>query len=331
MSHAPGPGDGPSGRARALTLAGLGYALALLVAVFSDDVLREPLLESLGIGFLILAGLLSAALAASWWFLAAGIPALVLVGLASDAASAWAVFSAIVSAPLVFGGLAAAVAIGKGAERTWAGAARILARAVSACILLALAVVGLDAIRGPVDKHPADPIVVDWRRGTVEGVRLGDSEAKAISVLGQPERRGHREPGVPIDEEEVDGPVNYGSPKIARRIADYSNLRYRRRVLGTIGGRVDEWGSIDPRAQTPEGVGVGDDPELVERRYNGVNCYTVNEGTEYEQYPLCKVRPCKGRLLAFGGDPIKSVWLIATAKIGLKKGCRPWGKPVARQ
>ena len=87
------------------------------------------------------------------------------------------------------------------------------------------------------------------------------------------------------------------------------------------GGRVTAWGTTDERAVTPEGVGVGDDQALVERRYPGARCFVQNEGTEYATYPLCKVRVCPGRLLGFGGEPIKSIWLAAETRRALTR-CR---------
>jgi hypothetical protein len=84
---------------------------------------------------------------------------------------------------------------------------------------------------------------------------------------------------------------------------------------------VTGWGTTDKRAQTPEGVGVGDSRELVERRYPDADCFIQNKGTEYVPYPICKVRVCKGRLLGFGGEPIRSLWLVAETNTGLKT-CR---------
>ena len=175
------------------------------------------------------------------------------------------------------------------------------------------------------DRTGEERLVLDWKRGTYGGVRLGDTTAQTIRALGRPQKRGRNEPIEPIGEDayEIGALTNYSSPDIGRRVADFEQLRYRHRVFSTTGGRVTSWGVTDRGAETPEGVGVGDPRDLVKRRYRGANCYTANEKTEYADYPLCKVRVCKGRLLAFGGDPIKSVWLAATAKRGLKRCRRP--------
>lgn len=52
-------------------------------------------------------------------------------------------------------------------------------------------------------------------------------------------------------------------------------------------------------------------------RYPAADRRTANEGSEYVTFPLCEIRLCTGRLLAFGGDPIKSVWLVAQSQRAL--------------
>ena len=198
--------------------------------------------------------------------------------------------------------------------------ARLIAT-VLALMVLASGVAGCDV--GPRDGSPQDPLVLDWRRGTYEDVRLGDSTRRLVQLLGRPERRGRNEPSEPIGEDfyDIGGLTNYGAPDIGRRLADFEHLRYKRRVFGTNGGRVTNWGTTDDRAETPEGVGVGDSRELIMRRYPRADCFIQNEGTEYVTYPICRIRVCKGRLLGFGGSPVKSIWLAAETK-GALKGCR---------
>jgi hypothetical protein len=172
------------------------------------------------------------------------------------------------------------------------------------------------------DRNSNDVRLLDWKRGTYEGVRLGDSAGRLIRVLGKPRRRGGDEPIEPIGEDlyDIGGLTNYRSPDIGARFG-FEAFRYRRRVFNVDGGRVTGWGTTDQRAQTPEGVGVGDSRELVERRYADADCFIQNEGTEYTSYPVCKVRICNGRLLGFGGEPIKSLWLVAET-IGALETCR---------
>ena len=102
---------------------------------------------------------------------------------------------------------------------------------------------------------------------------------------------------------------------------DDETLRFRKRAFFTANGRIYGWVTSSERAETPEGVGVGDARQLVKRRFPGALCFTANQGTEYATFPLCEVRVCDGRLLAFGGDPIKSVWLVADSERGWRS-CR---------
>jgi hypothetical protein len=158
----------------------------------------------------------------------------------------------------------------------------------------------------------------DWEQGRFEGVRLGDGTARVVRVIGRPARRGPKQPFEPFGEDfyDIGGMTSFRTPNVGG-VGDYEALRYRRLVVAVIGRKVIAWGTTDPRAQTPEGVGVGDSQELVEQRYPSARCFVQNEGTEYTTYPFCKARVCKGRLLGFGGDPIRSLWLAAETRAGL--------------
>jgi hypothetical protein len=149
----------------------------------------------------------------------------------------------------------------------------------SLLVLPAVLAAGVAVALGSCDSsdEPTEVLLLDWKRGTYEGVRLGDHSAKLQRVLGRPEQRGRNESFEPIGEDfyDIGGLTNFGSPDIGA---------------------------------------VGD--------YAGADCFTQNEGTEYVKYPFCKVRVCAGRLLGFGGDPIKSLWLAAETRTGLRR-CRP--------
>ena len=162
-------------------------------------------------------------------------------------------------------------------------------------------------------------MTVDWREGRYDGIALRSSTAALIARLGPPERRGSDEPAEPIGEDyyEIGGPTAFRSPPGGP--GDDETLRFEGRTFFTTGDRVSGWLTTSDRAETPEGVGVGDSNELVEERYPAAECRTANEGSEYPDFPVCEVRVCKGRLLAFGGDPIKSVWLVAESAAG-------WGR-----
>ena len=172
-------------------------------------------------------------------------------------------------------------------------------------------------------------LVIDWRAGTYEGVRLGDSTQQLVKAVGRPGARGRYGPNMPLGEnsEEIGSLTNYGSPDIGRRIADYETLRYRRRVFNTTGGRVTSWGTTDPRARTPEGVGIGDQRDVVKRHYPHADCFIQNEDSEHAEYPICRIRVCKGRTMGLGGSPIKSIYLAAESKAGLEDCRQPTPTP----
>lgn len=194
---------------------------------------------------------------------------------------------------------------------------------MSSRIGLALVVGAVDAIRAPIDKDPSNPLTVDWHQGRYEAIALRSSTATLIRRLGEPVRRGANERANPIgaDYYEIGGPTAFRSPGDA-----YSKdtvLRYKRRSFFASNRRIYGWVTTDARAQTPEGVGIGDSRDLVTKRYPEADCRTANEGSEYVTFPLCEVRVCTGRLLAFGGDPIKSVWLVAQSQRALERCRRP--------
>jgi hypothetical protein len=193
-------------------------------------------------------------------------------------------------------------------------------------VLSALAMVGAAIALASCDSsdQPPNSLVVDWKRGAYDGVWLGDDSANVRRMLGRPPKRGRYERFEPIGENfyEIGGLTNFASPDISSGFADFETLRYRRRVFATTGDRITALGTTDPRARTPEGVAIGDNLQLVERRYANADCFIQNKGTHYVNYPLCKVRVCAGRLLAFGGEPIKSIWLAVETTTGLKS-CRP--------
>lgn len=199
----------------------------------------------------------------------------------------------------------------------------MVARAVVGCLVLALGVGALDAIRAPVDEHPANPLVLDWRAGTYEGVALRARVSELIARLGPPERRGPDEPSEPIGESyyDIGGPTSFGSP--GRGPSERETLRFDGRAFFVTNGRISGWVTTSKRAETPEGVGVGDSRDLVKQRYPQAACRTGYEGTEYATFPVCEVRVCSGRLLAFGGDPLKSIWLAAETDEGWRSCLRP--------
>jgi hypothetical protein len=198
--------------------------------------------------------------------------------------------------------------------------ARLVAISLLVAGLVNLAACEFEGSSASSDAAPAGK-EFDWERGRFERIRLGDSTARVMRVMGRPAKRGPNQSFEPFGEDfyDIGGMTSFRTPHVGD--GRYEALRYRRLVVAVIGGKVIAWGTTDPRARTPEGVGIGDSQELVERRYPSARCFIQNEGTEYTTYPLCKARVCKGRLLGFGGDPIRSLWLAAERRAGLAS-CR---------
>lgn len=174
----------------------------------------------------------------------------------------------------------------------------------------------------PGDHKPETPAVVDWRRGTYDGIGLRTETAEVLSKLGAPVSRGRDEALEPVGErfEEIGGPDAFDQPRPERdRTEDV--LRYRGLVVLVDYRGVYGWVTTSPRAQTPEGVGVGDGLGLVSKRFSGAEC-DDGKGSEHEMAPTCDVWLClANRRLVFGGDPIRSVWLLALTPDGLRR-CR---------
>ena len=98
-------------------------------------------------------------------------------------------------------------------------------------------------------------------------------------------------------------------------------LRYRDRVVLVDYRGVYGWVTTSPRVQAPEGVGVGDDLAVVSERFSGAEC-DDGKGSEHKRAAVCDVWLClANRRLVFGGDPIRSVWLLALSAEGLS-ACR---------
>ena len=69
---------------------------------------------------------------------------------------------------------------------------------------------------------------------------------------------------------DIGGPTSFGSP--GRGPSEDETLRYDKRAYFATDGRVSGWVITSERAETPEGVGVGDGRDLVERRYPRADC-----------------------------------------------------------
>ena len=292
-------------------------------AAWESSRLADPLPDAATLLLTVVGMAVAASVVASWWFVLAASAVLVLAALVIADSGFDLVSYLVFGFPVGVLVLACGTLLGRPA-RPRVGGRPLLAGTLVLCIVVPAAAAAWDVVRPARDRDPDNPLTVDWRRGTYEGLRLGDRTAKLVAVVGEPEKRGPNERAEPVGEDfyDIGGMTNFTWPDYRSPARD-EELRYRRRVFSMSAGRLTSWGTTDDRAETPEGVGVGDSRQIVEERYPKADCYIENEGSEYPTYPFCLVRVCRGRLLGFGGEPIKSVWLAAETKEAVERCVDP--------
>ena len=152
---------------------------------------------------------------------------------------------------------------------------------------------------------PPRPATVDERQGTYRGVGIGTTRADAKRELGHVES-GPTDPLAPlgVDADEVGVPPSPRDPGGPDGIAIW---RFERAVMAAGGGRAWLLSIAADDAVTAERVGVGTTLAEVRVAYRGMDCGTVNEGTEYPQFEYCTVRVAPERYLFFAHDPVRSI------------------------
>jgi hypothetical protein len=304
-----------------LIVALVGFPTLLGALIWEGDRLADPLSDAL-VTVIAVVGMLSiGALSGRWFFSALSLGLLAGLALVDDPLSGWALV--IFGIPTTAILLAAGVGMGKLARRgVWHP--ELAAGILAVCILVPAVAAGYDVVRPPRDVTPEDPQVVDWRAGSFDQIALTIGTPAVETVLGAPARSGQDVSSVPVGEDyyEIGGPTSFGAPCMKLKAPD-ETLRYQELAVFTCDAKVYGWVTTSERAETSEGVGIGDSRELVKRRYPRADCYVANEGTEYKTFPLCTVRVCEGRALYFGGEPIRSIWLIAQKIEGLDRCLAP--------
>jgi hypothetical protein len=149
---------------------------------------------------------------------------------------------------------------------------------------------------------------VDERRGTVDGVGLGDGIAAMEQRFGEKRAAdAYRESVVPLSVEvgESEGPSHFslGPPF----------YRYERLSFFAEGGRIVGFMVVGP-AKTASGIASGDDLDRVRDVYPQARCGQASRG-EYEHYAACVVRLGPRRVVWFGGDPISTI-MVGTGELG---------------
>jgi hypothetical protein len=182
-------------------------------------------------------------------------------------------------------------------RRAWAIAVLVIVIAAAAA-----AVVLADGDRPAVH--------VDERRGVLEGVAFGDDVGRVRSLRGEPS---DDDPGFFPSGSDYTGPPGIPIPAADGRVAPtelhYGTTAYL--VSATAG--VFSMATLDDAAETRAGVGVGDDLELVRKRYHRVTCgeSVAGEslvGGDTPMYGWCRAIVGNVRVF-FGEDPIESITL----------------------
>ncbi len=155
------------------------------------------------------------------------------------------------------------------------------------------------------------PLAVDGSAGHVGPVQLGGTLAEVLARLGPPvedSRGGGFAPAgkLPSDVEADGGSISIPGPPVSPEI-----LRYRHLAVMVVQDRVFAMVTDDAGARTPKGVGVGDPLGTVRASYRkAATCIPESSGGEFRSPAHCAVAVPAGHL-SFGGDPIKSIELIA--------------------
>jgi hypothetical protein len=200
---------------------------------------------------------------------------------------------AVAAAVLVLTGVL--LRTGRRPPPAWVGAALFLLATVP------LIWAGYRHVR-PLDETGDRVVTTSFR-----GVSLDDTRSDVAAALGPvPESRGSSIAPVGEDFDEIGGP-----PFVATPGSTHQSLRYRDTTVLVSDNRVYGILTTDEEAETTEGVGVGDNLDVAEDAYPGLDCGVARAG-EYRTFPYCSGRLGPGRWVWFGQDPIRSIVLTST-------------------
>ena len=192
---------------------------------------------------------------------------------------------------------------------------------VAAVLLLGFAGCGETATERAASQDGAT--ILDERTATFEGVRLGATSRQIRRRFGTPLKSPDGAATPPgVDYYEVGGPTSVRPPRSLSRTANgraSGSVRYRETAWLIEGGRSYGVMTVAAGTRTRAGVTIGDAADQVTDRYAGARCRTANEGTEYATFPLCEALVRPGVRLYFGGDPIKSIWLVVTGDAAMRE------------
>jgi len=174
---------------------------------------------------------------------------------------------------------------------------------------------GVAACGGSRDHAPR---LIDDRTGAYDGVPLGSGRAGVVRILGNPEREGPDEAGLPTDAETAGetGPTAIPMPAEPRGRNTYTALRYPQSVFFVDRTHVVATLVTDRGARTTRGVRIGDPLAKVRTAYRDRRkwCGKVEPG-EGSSFVACTVRLGPHLHAWFGEDPIESI-TVASVPFG---------------
>lgn len=169
----------------------------------------------------------------------------------------------------------------------------------------------------PAGQSGASSVVrVDERKGSVQGVTLGDSVAAVKRQLpGGLEADPQTTRNSPLvgDVEELGLPWIIAPPRGLAASDRTRLLRYRYlsvKFAPPTGAYVIE--IAIPGARTHAGVSIGDRLDAARGAYPKMRCDVRNRNSEYVAYPYCTTKLEDGPYIWFGRDPIRSITLSST-------------------
>ena len=183
-------------------------------------------------------------------------------------------------------------------------------------LLLGLAFLGGCGDSTTAQSGASSIVRVDERKGSVQGVRLGDSfEAVERQLPGGVEADPYTTPNGPLvgRVEELGLPWIVAPPRGLAPSDRIGLLRYRYLSVNfapPTGAYV--MNIAIPGARTHAGVGLGDALDAARSAYPNMRCGVRNRNSEYTPYPYCTTKLVDGPYIWFGRDPIRSITLSST-------------------
>lgn len=174
--------------------------------------------------------------------------------------------------------------------------------------VLAVAVAGCGEDEKPSEPAAQNPVTES--PPAYGGIPFGATRAQVEQKLG-PDTTGKDDPVIPADAEigEVHQDTVWRCAGDYRRPGGSDFLRYEGVAYILREEKVCAFVITASGAVTEAGVSIGDELSTAERKYEGLDCGTANEGSEYEPFDYCAGRLGRGVWIWLGGDPIDTIHL----------------------